>query len=88
MEKSRLGFLQEINFKMKNFWGIFYFIVFELFYVSFRGKTFHQFMVESALKFNSGNLFIDDKFAIFVPLLTFEGNLEMIFDFLYFQAPQ
>jgi hypothetical protein len=58
MEKSRLGFLLEINFKTKNFWGIFYFIAFELFYVSLRGKTFHQFMVESALKFNLDNLFL------------------------------
>jgi hypothetical protein len=76
MEKSRLGFWLEINFGTKNFWGIFYFIAFELFFVSFRGKTFHQFMVESALKFNSDNLFFADKFTIFVPLLTFGGNLK------------
>jgi hypothetical protein len=39
MEKSRLGFWLEINFETKNFWGISYFIAFELFYVSFRGKN-------------------------------------------------
>jgi hypothetical protein len=40
MEKSRLGFWLEINFETKNFWGIFYFIVFELFYVSLEEKRF------------------------------------------------
>ncbi len=78
--KITTWFLVEINFKTKNFWGIFYFIAFELFYVSFRGKTDHQFMVESALKLNSDNLFFCDKFVIFVPLLTFEGNSKIIFE--------
>ncbi len=79
MEKSRLGFWLEINFETKNFWGIFYFIAFELFYVLLEGKRFINLWLR-VLWSSTRVIYFCDKFAIFVSLLTFEENLKVIFE--------